>query len=262
MWMSRPWYVNVLSFKHNKQTCSPMKKKLYEIVIDHIKDRIASGELMVGDLVPSESQLSKLLNVSVGTVRKAIDILEMEKLLYRHHGKGTYVSDYGFDNSMFNFFSYGSSSGSAIRIYKTTPVRKKISATAEISHQLEIEHGEDVIYLERMGYIDKKHPIIIEKSWWIAETVEGLQKSSIHIPDLLYALVSKQFGTHITSSKEILTANTADKNTAEILDIKEGDPVVILNRHSYAKDKGLVEYRITTGRADMFSYTTTIGTPE
>ena len=239
-----------------------MKKKLYETVVDHIRDRFTSGELLVGDLVPSESQLSKLLGVSVGTVRKAIDILEQDKLLYRHHGKGTYVSDYGFDNSMFNFFSYGSSTGSSIRIYKTTPVRKKISATAEISHQLEIEHGDEVIYLERMGYIDKKHPIIIEKSWWIAETVEGLQKSSVHIPDLLYALVSKQFGTHVTSSKEILTASIADNKTATILDINEGDPVVILNRHSYAKGKGLVEYRITTGRADMFSYTTTIGVPE
>ena len=28
------------------------------------------------------------------------------------------------------------------------------------------------------------------------------------------------------------------------------------------KGKGLVEFRITTGRADMFSYTTTIGNPD
>ncbi|MDA8691719.1 UTRA domain-containing protein [Candidatus Pseudothioglobus singularis] len=49
---------------------------------------------------------------------------------------------------------------------------------------------------------------------------------------------------------------------AEKLHINKGDPVVILNRHSYAKGKGLVEFRITTGRADMFSYTTTIGNPD
>ncbi|SVC99518.1 uncharacterized protein METZ01_LOCUS352372, partial [marine metagenome] len=56
-----------------------------------------------------------------------------------------------------------------------------------------------------------------------------------------------------------LTAGIADSKTAKILHINKGDPVVILNRHSYAKDKGLVEFRITTGRADMFSYRTTIG---
>jgi GntR family transcriptional regulator len=239
-----------------------MKKKLYEIVIDHIQDKISNGELTVGDLVPSESQLSKKLDVSIGTVRKAIDILENDRILYRHHGKGTYVSDYGFDNRMFNFFSYGSNTGSSIRIYKTTPKRKKIKATNEISKELKINHGDDVIYLERMGYIDKKHPVIIEKSWWVAHVVDGLQKSNLHIPDLLYALVSKHFGTHITSSKEVLTAGIADQKTSEILNINKGDPVVILYRHSYAKDKGLVEFRITTGRADMFSYTTTIGKPE
>ena len=236
-----------------------MNKRLYQIVIDYINGEISSGNLTIGDLIPSENQLSKLLNVSVGTVRKAIDKLEQSKLLYRHHGKGTYVSDYGFDNSMFNFFSYGSETGSPIRIYKTTPVRKKITATLEIASQLEIESGEDIIYLERRGYIDKKNPIIIEKSWWIAEVVEGLQRPNIHIPDLLYALIYKKFATQIIASKEVLTAGIADSKTAKILHIKKGDPVVILNRHTYAKDKGLVEFRITTGRADMFSYRTTIG---
>ena len=78
-----------------------MNKKLYQTVIDYINNQISSGDLIIGDLVPSESQLSKLLNVSVGTVRKAIDVLENSKILYRHHGKGTYISDYGFDNSIF-----------------------------------------------------------------------------------------------------------------------------------------------------------------
>ena len=237
-----------------------MNKKLYQTVIDYINSQISSGELTIGDLIPSESQLSKLLNVSIGTVRKAIDKLEHNKVLYRHHGKGTYISDYGFDNSIFNFFSYGNQTGSSIRIYKTTPIRKKIKATSEISFQLGINQSDDVIYLERRGYIDKKNPIIIEKSWWVAAVVEGLQKPSLHIPDLLYAVIFKEFDTQINSSQEVLTAGIADDKTAKILHINKGDPVVILNRHSYAKDKGLVEFRITTGRADMFSYTTSIGT--
>jgi GntR family transcriptional regulator len=239
-----------------------MNKKLYQTVIDYINSQISSGELTIGDLIPSESQLSKLLNVSIGTVRKAIDKLEHNKVLYRHHGKGTYISDYGFDNSIFNFFSYGNQTGSSIRIYKTTPIRKKIKATSEISFQLGINQSDDVIYLERRGYIDKKNPIIIEKSWWVAAVVEGLQKPSLHIPDLLYAVIFKEFDTQINSSQEVLTAGIADDETAKILHINKGDPVVILNRHSYAKDKGLVEFRITTGRADMFSYTTSIGTPQ
>ena len=214
---------------------------------------------MVGDLIPSESKLSKLLDVSVGTVRKGIDIMENDRRLYRHHGKGTYVSDYGFDNRIFNFFSYGSKSGSSIRIYKTTPIRKKIIANQEIANELNIAKNTEVIYLKRLGYIDKKNPIIIEKSWWLTEAVEGLQDENLHIPDLLYALISRHFGLNIKGSKEVLTADIATPETAKILNIKTGDPVVVLNRHSYAEDKKLVEFRITIGRGDMFSYTTSIG---
>ncbi|MDP6163548.1 MAG: GntR family transcriptional regulator [Candidatus Thioglobus sp.] len=239
-----------------------MTQKLYQKVIDFINSQINSGELIIGDLIPSESQLSKKLSVSIGTVRKAIDKLENRKVLYRHHGKGTYVSDHGFDNSIFNFFSYGKQDGSSIRIYKTTPIRIKEKASAEIAFQLGINQGDNVIYLQRLGYIDKKSPIIVEKSWWVAEVVEGLQDHSIHIPDLLYAVILKQFNTQITSSQEVLTAGISNSEIAETLHINKGAPVVILNRHSYAKDKGLVEFRITTGRADMFSYTTTIGNPD
>ena len=94
-----------------------MTQKLYQKVIDLINNQINSGELIIGDLIPSESQLSKKLNVSIGTVRKAIDKLENRKVLYRHHGKGTYVSDHGFDNSIFNFFSYFSKYFSNISIH-------------------------------------------------------------------------------------------------------------------------------------------------
>ena len=68
-----------------------MAQKLYQTVMDHINDRISSEDFKIGDFIPSESQLSKHLNVSVGTVRKAIDKLENNNILHRYHGKGTCV---------------------------------------------------------------------------------------------------------------------------------------------------------------------------
>ncbi len=79
-----------------------ISKRLYQTVIEYINKEIKSGNLTNGDSIPSESQLSKLLGVSVGTVRKAVDKLENTNVLYRQHGKGTFVSDYGFDNRLLN----------------------------------------------------------------------------------------------------------------------------------------------------------------
>ena len=66
-------------------------KPLYQIVEDHITGLINSGTLVHGDLVPAEPKLAEILQVSPGTVKKAIDNLVWEKRLYRHQGKGTFV---------------------------------------------------------------------------------------------------------------------------------------------------------------------------
>lgn len=79
-------------------------KPLYRMVEDHIRTLISTGRLIPGDLIPSESQLAKVLNVSAGTIKKAITNLVWEQLLFRHQGKGTYVSRVDFENNLFRFF--------------------------------------------------------------------------------------------------------------------------------------------------------------
>ena len=47
----------------------------------------------IGDLIPSENELSKECGVSRMTVRNVITKLVQEGLLFRIPGKGTYVSE-------------------------------------------------------------------------------------------------------------------------------------------------------------------------
>ncbi|HET9898835.1 MAG TPA: winged helix-turn-helix domain-containing protein [Streptosporangiaceae bacterium] len=56
-----------------------------------IRAQIASGELLSDDPVPSESQLEKAHSVSRVTVRKAIEVLRNEGLVYTLPQRGTYV---------------------------------------------------------------------------------------------------------------------------------------------------------------------------
>jgi GntR family transcriptional regulator len=233
-------------------------KPLYEVVRNHLIDLIENGGLESGDLIPSEAQLSKQLQVSVGTVRKAIDQLEVERRVYRHQGKGTYVSRIDFDNSLFRFFSYGDSKGSAARFSKSTPIRKRVRGNKAICAQLGVATGTPLIYLERIGSNDQGDPVLVEKCWWLAELVEGIQDEDVHIPDLLYAVIEEKFGVHIVRSEETLTAEAADSENAKLLAITAGAPVVVLRRHTYTVNDRLIEYRVTRGRADQFSYKTQI----
>ena len=65
----------------------------YHQVKEHFKARIISGELKVGDLLPSEIQLCSALNLSRNTVRLAFKELLEEGLIIREQGRGTYVAD-------------------------------------------------------------------------------------------------------------------------------------------------------------------------
>ncbi len=232
-------------------------RPLYRLVESHLRDLIHSGKLIPGDLIPSESQLAKALEVSPGTVKKAIDNLVWEGLLFRHQGKGTYVSKVDFEKSLFRFFTYGDAEGRALRIHKITTARGRMPGPLGACKRLGFEAGTELIYIERLGLVGET-PILVEYSWWAPDVVPGLEDESIHIPDYLYALVLDRFGVPVIRAEETLTAGAADEQTAEMIRVKKGAPVVVLKRTTYSRDDRMVEVRTTKGRADRFSYKTEI----
>ncbi|MFW3616828.1 GntR family transcriptional regulator [Billgrantia antri] len=245
----------------NLFTATPLEairgKPLYRVVEDHIRTLINTGRLVPGDLIPSESQLAKALGVSPGTVKKAITNLVWEQLLFRHQGKGTYVSRIDFEKSLFRFFSYGDAEGRSIRIQKTTTARCRQPGPKDICRRLGVAEGSALVYIERLGSIGDQ-PILVEYSWWPATVVPELENDNLHIPDFLYALVLDRYGVPIVRAQETLTADAADAKTAEMIGIAQGTPVVVLKRTTYTTGDRIVEVRTTMGRADRFSYKTEI----
>ena len=66
-----------------------MKTSLAASIREGIRMRIETGEWE--SRIPSEPELAQLFDASRETVRKALGVLEAEGLLYRIHGKGTFV---------------------------------------------------------------------------------------------------------------------------------------------------------------------------
>ncbi len=65
---------------------------LYEQIINQIKENVLKGELAQGTLLPSIRMMAKELKVSIITVKRAYEELEIEGFVQTVHGKGTYVS--------------------------------------------------------------------------------------------------------------------------------------------------------------------------
>ena len=64
---------------------------------ERLRAFIAEGDYAAGDRIPSEKRLIELLGVNRTAMRRALDHLERSGFIWRHVGKGTFVS-YGADD--------------------------------------------------------------------------------------------------------------------------------------------------------------------
>jgi GntR family transcriptional regulator len=69
-------------------------RPLYQQVADEFIARIVSRAWAPGQSIENEAEIARSLGISLGTVRKAFDILTEHKLLERQQGKGTVVTDF------------------------------------------------------------------------------------------------------------------------------------------------------------------------
>lgn len=66
---------------------------LYIQMADHLAKRIAAGELTANTTLPAEVQLARQYGVSLGTSRRATEVLRERGLVATLRSKGTFVVD-------------------------------------------------------------------------------------------------------------------------------------------------------------------------
>jgi GntR family transcriptional regulator len=86
-------------------------KALYLQVRDMLAQRITTGEWKAGLALPNEAELALAVGVSLGTMRKALKILEAEKLVTRRGGRGTSVNDPTSDEVVCRFIRMRTADG-------------------------------------------------------------------------------------------------------------------------------------------------------
>lgn len=78
----------MIDFKLDPKTGIPF----YRQIIDQIKFGIASGNLSVGEQLPTVRSLAVTLKVNLNTVAKAYKELEIKDVLETQQGTGTFIS--------------------------------------------------------------------------------------------------------------------------------------------------------------------------
>lgn len=65
---------------------------LYQQIVDQIKQKIAVGEWVAGEELPSIRQLAGEIRVSVITIKRAYLEMEHAGLIVTQHGKGSFIA--------------------------------------------------------------------------------------------------------------------------------------------------------------------------
>ncbi len=218
---------------------------LYVQIIDLLVSRISSGEWSPGEIIPSEINLARELDVSQGTVRKAITELVENNVLVRKQGRGTFVSTHDNDRALFHFFHISDNDGHKVLPDSKVSSCRRRKATRFEAAKLNLNVGDRVIRIERMRKINSI-PAILETVILPEQPFNDLGKDdNCQLPNMLYEIYEKQFGITIHSAEEQLSAVSANQQQADLLGLEEGAPLLMIERVALTLDKTPVELRIS-----------------
>lgn len=231
---------------------SDQRLPVYARLRDDLTSRIVSAEWVADAPIPSENHLAKTYEVSVGTVRKAVDGLVEEGLLERRQGSGTYVRRPSFDSTLFRFFQMRSPDGVRPSIPSSLLIlRATITAPRDARQALNCN---DVIKIVRLRSLADQ-PILYEEIYIPSHRFSGFDTlSEEKIGPLLYPIYFERYGVLVKNAIDDLSFGSASREVARRLGLKAKDPIAIIRRTAFDIDGRAVEWRIARGSAERFNY--------
>jgi GntR family transcriptional regulator len=218
-----------------------------------IKDLIEKSKLKPGEMIPSERELAETYEISRMTVRQAINNLVNDGYLVRKRGKGTFVAANKIVQPLKGLTSFsedmrarGMEPGTKVLDFQT------IQASKSIAEHLQIPEGADTYEIKRVRLADHL-PMALETSYIPCNLVSGLTREIVS--GSMYEFIEHQLGLKIKSGVQVLEASVARKVEAEILEIKEGAPVLLIQRHSYLEKNQPLELVKSVYRGDRYKFT-------
>lgn len=227
---------------------------LYRQVKRELQRLVESGQYGPGDTLPNESTLASTLAVSMGTLRKAVDELVHEHLLVRRQGKGTYVALHNDDRFLFQFFHVelrddtGQPAPMARREYPKVECVGFARGKADDAEAaaLRIRPGNPVLRADNRLSLAGR-PVVHDRLVLSAELFRGLgEKRFVERPSTIYALYQSDHGITVLRAHERARAVPANRDTARILGVAVGRPMLEVHRTALTFGDRPVEYRVSS----------------
>lgn len=226
------------------------------LVAEALSSEIVGGKYRIGDLLPSEPQLSQRFGVSRHTVRAALQTLQRLGLVSSHQGVGTQVQE----TQLVSRYSHSFNSAEDLLQYATTtPVRQLERAEVEI----------DAEKAAQFGCKPGEH-------WWRVRTVRMAPSgrtvvaySEIHVPlafgavlneaaksrQPIFALIESRFKETIVEIQQDITClPRVSALEAANLQIPKNSPAMEITRRYIGLHGRVLEVARSVHPSEVFKY--------
>lgn len=192
-----------------------------------IREQCASWE--TGQIIPSETELCQMYSVSRTTVRKALDHLTQEGLLYRLQGKGTFVAPpklrERFVHQASGIYDDMASRGLVIRTQVLEQV--VIPAPKLVAPELQLVVGSPVIKLLRLRSVNDD-PLLISTTFLPYRLFPGLENENLTDASL-YGVLREKYGVQLGHGTRVVEAMPCTEEEAKFLRIAPATPLLVIH---------------------------------
>lgn len=223
-----------------------------------LQKAIEAGHFKSGRALPSETVIARSLQISIGTLRRAVDELVHAHVLVRHQGQGTFVAGHSPPRFMFQFFHVEPQQDFGdVRPHHAAsqpveyPALECLAfehgrADRRTAHALRLRAGAGVFQIENRVCLGGQ-PVMLDRLAISTAAFKNLtQTDFIHRQGTIFGLYQTAFGLTVLHTRERARAVLADARSAEVLGVAVGAPVMEIHRLALTFGDKPVEYRIST----------------
>ncbi len=224
-------------------------RPLWAQVLADLRLRLAAGEFE--GHFPGDIQLTEQYGVSRHTVREAVRRLQLEGVVERGRGRGTFVREPHVEQSLGTLYSLFRSVEAQGFVQRSVVRRLEERRDAEAAKVLGCSPHEPLVYLERLRLADEQ-PIVLDCSWMPARVAHPLMEVDF-AHTALYRELQMRCGVRINSGWERLHPVLPTPEQRQLLGLASRIPALGIERLS-SSDSSPVEWRHGVVRTDRFSF--------
>lgn len=230
---------------------------LYFQIAENLRSAIANGDLIPGQRLENEIQISERLAVSRPTVRQAIQGLAHEGLVVRQRGVGTVVARKRIHRRLGLSSLYEDLKTAGRRPETKVLSAATVTADGDLAAIIGVAPGEKIHLLERLRYADGLSLAVMQNYLPYDLLGDGDMYTALSRAGLYETLRQRQI--HFQSAEDVIGARKATSAEARLLGVPRGSTVLTMVRVARDPAGRVIDYGSHAYLADRYVFHQTLG---